>query len=106
MPEAVSQRVAGSKADQQGWQWFPATPPVLMPYLAGLDEFGNTAIQSGAVFPTDPLSPYAQAGKYWFSGLGLRYSFYQSLTTVSLSDVASGASALQYYTATFVGKWA
>jgi len=36
----------------------------------------------------------------------LRYDFYQSVTMVSLTDAASGASALQYYTATFNSKWA
>src|SRR5208282_1525647 len=40
------------------------------------------------------------------SGVGLRYSFYQSVTMVSLTDAASGASSLQYYTATSNGKWA
>jgi len=106
MGDEVRQRIAESKLGQEGLQWFPATPPVLMPYLGNLDEFGNTAIQPGAVFSTDPLSQLAQAGKYALSGVGLRYSFWQSLTMVSMTDVASGASALQYYTATFEGKWA
>jgi porin len=101
--DEVRQRILAS---QTGRQWFPPTPPVLMPYLANLDEYGNTAIQPGAVFATDPLSQGAQAGKYALSSAGLRYSFYQSLTLVSMTDVASGASALQYYTATFFGKWA
>ena len=91
---------------QTGREWFPPTPPVLMPYLANLDEYGNTAIQPGPVFPTEPLSQVAQAGKYALSDAGLRYSFYQSFTMISMTDVATGASALQYYTATFFGKWA
>jgi len=91
MPDPVAQRIAASKVNQAGWLWFPATPPVLMPYLANLDEFGNTAIQHGAVFPDDPFSTYPQSAKYWLSTLGLRYSFYQSVTMVSLSDTASGA---------------
>ena len=106
LPDAVAQRMVGSRLAQGNRQWFPATPPTLMPYLAGLDEFGNTAIQPGAVFAVDPVSQYPQAAKYWLSGLGLRYNFYQSVTLVSLTDAASGASALQYYTATFNGKWA
>jgi hypothetical protein len=105
-PEEVARRIGWSKLDQPDWKWFPATPPVLMPYLANLDEYGNTAIQSGAVFPDDPLSPYPQSAKYWLSSQGLRYDFYQSVTMVSLTDAASGASALQYYTATFNSKWA
>jgi hypothetical protein len=99
----VRQRILESKA---GREWFPTTPPTLMPYPANLDEYGNTAIQQGAVWQSDPLSRVAQAGKYALSEAGLRYSYYQSLTMVSMTDVASGASALQYYTATFFGKWA
>jgi len=98
----VRDRILESKT---GRQWLPSTPPVLMPYLANLDEYGNTAIQPGALFDFEPVVP-AQTAKYALSELGLRYSFYQSLTTVSMTDVASGASALQYYTATFFGKWA
>ena len=104
--EEVRQRIVASKSGQETLQWFPATPPVLAPYLGNLDEFGNTAVQPGAFFPTDPLSQTAQAGKYWLSGLGLCESFYQSLTTVQMSDTASGSSALQYYAVDFLGKWA
>jgi carbohydrate-selective porin OprB len=103
MADPVRERVAESKI---GRQWFPTTPPVLMPYLGGLDEFGNTAIQPGAVFPIDPQNLPAQQAKYALSELGLRYQVWQSFTMVSMTDVAAGASALQYYTATFLGKWA
>ncbi|HUL51007.1 MAG TPA: carbohydrate porin, partial [Candidatus Nitrosotalea sp.] len=102
-PDEVRQRILDSKT---GREWLPNTPPVMMPYPANLDEYGNTAIQPGSVFSTDPLSQAVQAGKYALSEAGLRYSLYQSLTMVSMSDVASGSSALQYYTATFFGKWA
>lgn len=77
----------------------------MMPYLANLDDYGNTAIQPGALFDFEPVVP-AQAAKYALSDVGLRYSFNQSLTMVSMTDVASGASDLQYYNATFHGKWA
>jgi len=100
--DEVRQRIVESKT---GRQWLPSTPPVLMPYLANLDEYGNTTIQPGALFDFEPVVP-AQAVKYALSDVGLRYGFYQSLTMVSMTDVASGASALQYYTATFHGKWA
>lgn len=100
--DEVRQRILESKT---GRQWLPSTPPVLMPYLANLDEYGNTDIQPGALLAFEPVVP-AQAAKYALSGVGLRYSVYQSLTMVSMTDVASGASALQYYTATFFGKWA
>ena len=103
MSEEVRQRIIQSKT---GREWFPTTPPVLMPYLADLDDFGNTAVQDGALIPIEPQSMLAQEAKYALSDLGLRYSFWQSFTMVSMTDVASGSSALQYYTATFVGKWA
>jgi len=103
MPAEVQQRIARSKT---GREWFPVTPPVLMPYLANLDDFGNTAFQEGALIPIEPQSLPAQQAKYALSDLGLRYNFRQSLTMVSMTDVASGSSALQYYTAEFVGKWA
>ncbi len=99
----VRQRIVDSKT---GREWFPPTPPVMMPYLANLNDYGNTAIQPGPVFSVEPVSQAVQKGKYALSEIGLRYSFYQSLTMVSMTDVASGASALQYYTATFFGKWA
>ena len=98
----VRDRILGSKT---GRQWLPPTPPVLMPFLANLDEYGNTAIQPGSLLDFEPVFP-AQSAKYALSDVGLRYSFYQSFTMVSMTDVASGASALQYYTATFFGKWA
>ena len=103
MSEEVRQRIIQSKTDRE---WFPTTPPVLMPYLAGVDEFGNTAVQDGALIPVEPQSLLAQQAKYALSELGLRYDFRQSFSLLSMSDVASGSSALQYYTATFVGKWA
>ncbi|MFO1478053.1 MAG: carbohydrate porin [Verrucomicrobiota bacterium] len=89
-----------------GREWFPETPPVLMPYLANLDEYGNTAVQPGAAMTNDPVVKGVQAAKYDLSEAGLRYGLYQSFTLVSLSGAAQGASALQYYTATWVGKWA
>ena len=101
--EEVHRRIVESKT---GREWLPQTPPVLMPYLANLDEYGNTVIQPGAVFPVDPLSKLPQAGKYAASEAGLRYTLYQSLAMVSMTEVNSGASALQYYTSTFLGKWA
>lgn len=103
MSDETRQRILQSKT---GREWFPTTPPVLMPYLGGLDDFGNTAVQEGALIPIEPQSLLAQKAKYALSDLGLRYGLWQSFTMVSMSDVASGSSALQYYTATFVGKWA
>ncbi len=103
MSEEVRQRIRQSKTARE---WFSTTPPELAPYLANVDEFGNTAVQEGALIPVEPQGLLAQKGKYALSELGLRYNLRQSFSMVSMIDVASGASALQYYTAAFVGKWA
>jgi porin len=101
--DEVRARIAQSKT---GREWFPTTPPELMPYLGGLDDFGNTAFQDGALIPIEPQSLLAQKAKYALSDIGLRYTLWQSFTMVSMTDVASGSGALQYYTAAFLGKWA
>ncbi len=106
MEEEGLKRILDSKLGLEGLQWLPVTPPILMPYLANLDEQGNIAIQSGAVFPNDPLSTSMQNAKYALSDAGFRYTFYQSLAMASMSGAASGSSTLEYYTATFLGKWA
>ncbi|MBL9175802.1 MAG: carbohydrate porin [Verrucomicrobiales bacterium] len=100
--EAVRQRIADSKS---GREWFPSTPPVLPAYLANLDEYGNTALQPGALFNLAPVSSAVQSVKMALSEVGLRYNFYQSVTIASMSGPTSGANALQYYTATYLGKW-
>jgi porin len=103
VPDEVRQKVIDSKA---GREWFPSTPPVLGPYLGGMDEFGNTAVQPGALVTFAPVSLLPQKAKYAASEVGLRYSLWQSFTVVSMTDVASGSAALQYYTATLLSKWA
>ena len=103
VPESVETRIIESKT---GREWFSTTPPTLMPYLGGLDDFGNTAVQPGAAIPIEPQSLVAQKAKYAASELGLRYGWWQSFTAVSMTEVASGANTLQYYCSTFVGKWA
>jgi porin len=97
-PLAIQQRMQTSRAGQQGFQFFPAVPPRLMPYLASQDEYGNTAIRPGALFPFVPWEPWMQGGKYELSGIGFRYSLQQSFTFASLSNVKQGESTLSYYT--------
>ena len=48
MSGEVQQRLQEGAA---GFQFFPAVPPRLMPYLASQDDFGNTAIRPGALIP-------------------------------------------------------
>jgi chloride channel protein, CIC family len=102
----IQQRASESRADNEPLQWFPATQPRLMSYLASQDEYGNTALAPGALFLSTPFDEYPQRAKYWLSEGGLRYSFQQTVTFVSVSDVIRGPNNFGYYTFDFAGKWA
>ena len=95
-----------AEARTNSWfQFFPAAPPPLMPYLAALDELGNTALQPGGLFSEMPLEPYVQRGKFWLSEHGFRYSLDQTINFVNLTDVMQGDNALGFYTFDLLGKW-
>lgn len=94
------------RQEPRKFEWFPATQPLLMPYLASQDEFGNTALRPGALIPFSPLEMVIQPTKYWLSEYGLRYSLQQTLTYVTMTGVDKGANNLGYYTFDFQGKWA
>ena len=95
MSDEVQRRL---QEGETGFQFFPALPPRLMPYLGSLDEFGNTAIRPGPLIPLAPLEPLVQGGKYRLSEYGFRYSLDQTLTYVSMTDVMKGDNTLEYYT--------
>jgi porin len=106
VPPLVLQRLHERRSLQDEFQWLPAAQPKLMPYLAAQDEFGNTAIHPGPLFPVTPIDVAAQQGKYWLSEVGLRYSLAQTFTFVSMSDVMQGDNVLGFYTFDFAAKWA
>ncbi len=85
---------------------FPATPPGLASYLAGLDELGNTAIQPGAAADVAPLEPLVQGAKYWLGARGLRYSMSHAFTYTGVPDTPSGSSSMGYYSLKLYAKWA
>lgn len=102
MPPELQQR---SQAPAE-FRFFPANRPPLMPYLASQDDYGNTAIDPGPLFPFFPLEGPVQFAKYWLSTYGLRYSLEQTTTYVSMTDVSKGNSDLAFYTADLRSKWA
>jgi porin len=104
-PEPVLQRLEESREGRDAFRFFPPYQPKLMPYLATLDTFGNTAIKPGPLLPSSPLNVAVQAGKYWASEAGLRYSLQQTLTWVSMTDVMQGDSTFGYYTLSWQAKW-
>jgi hypothetical protein len=102
MPLEIMQRL---RAGTNGFQFFSASPPLLMSYLASQDDFGNTAIRPGALFFFVPLEGPVQGGKYWLSEFGFRYSLVQTITYVGMTGVKQGDSDLGYYSLNFKVKW-
>ena len=100
----VQQRIRDQNATVTGLRFSPSTQSPLMPYLASQDEFGNTAIKPGALFPVTPVD-LVQQGKYWLSDIGFRYSLQQTATFVTMSDVMQGDQSLGFYTLKFASKW-
>jgi hypothetical protein len=103
MPFEIQER---ERAIPRRFRLFPATPPLLMPYLASQDEYGNTVIRPGALFFVDPLEGPVQGLKYWLSDYGFRYSLQQTITFASMTGVMKGANNLGYYTLNLKSKWA
>jgi porin len=104
MPQDIQQR---AREGAVGFQFLPATPPPLMPYLASQDDYGNTAIRPGALLPAfTPLEGPVQGAKYRLSEYGFRYSLQQSVTFVSMTGVKSGDHNLGYHALDFKSKWA
>ena len=106
LPEPVLQRLEESREGKDVLKFFPPYQPQLMPYIATVDQLGNTAIKPGPLLPSSPLDVGVQQAKYWASAAGLRYSLQQTFTWVSLSDVMQGDSSFAYYTLSFGAKWA
>jgi len=86
-------------------EMFPAAPPRLQPYLYNIDEMGNTAASPGALFNIAGLEPAVQQEKYALAGVGLRYSFQQTLTYASMSNVVKGDDSLGKYNVNLPLKW-
>jgi len=86
--------------------FLPPAPPTLAPYLMGLDEFGNTAIQPGSLVQVSGFDTPVQRAKYWLSDYGLRYSLQQTLTCASMTGIQQGDSNLGFYDLDFHGDWA
>jgi porin len=106
VPDEVLQRMQQGGAGREEVQFFPAVRPRLMPYLAGFDEHGNTALRPGALSSFVPLDALVQGGKYWLGEGGLRYSLQQSFSGLGMSDVMQGSRSLGFYTFDLKAKWA
>ncbi|MCX6929055.1 MAG: hypothetical protein NT154_38450, partial [Verrucomicrobia bacterium] len=106
MTPEVSGRLRGAHESAPPFQFLPAVPPPLMPYLGSLDEFGNTSLRPGALVNFVPFEAPIVGTKYWLSQSGLRYSLEQTYTHVNMTDVKKGDNNLDYYTFDLKTKWA
>jgi hypothetical protein len=106
IPGPVQEREQNQRAGREQLQFFPAFAPWLAPYLASVDQFGNTVLKPGALIPWAPNDVLPQRAKYWASEFGLRYSLQQTVTYVNMTDVMQGGNTLAYYTLAFAAKWA
>ena len=88
----------------EGVDWFSSTQPGLAPYLSGLDEYGNTAVQPGALVPSEPLSRGVQQLKYTLANYGFYYNLAQAFEYVTLTHVPPAAHDLGYYSYNFFFK--
>jgi porin len=102
-PMAILQRARDAITNAT---FFPSVPPSLMPYLASQDEYGNTAMAPGPLFPFLPFEPWIDGAKSHLSQIGFRYSLQQTFTYVSLGNVKQGSSTLAEYTFDLKSKWA
>ena len=60
-PELLQRMDSGRK---RVFTLFPTSPPRLESYLSAQDDFGNTAIQPGALIDVVPVEPLIQGAKY------------------------------------------
>jgi porin len=104
LPPGLLQRMDAGRRTE--FTLFPAAPPKLASYLAGLDELGNTAIQPGPLLDVAPAEGLVQSAKYWLGARGLRYSLSQVFTYTGVPDTPSGSPNMGYYTLKLYAKWA
>ena len=88
----------------EGIEWFSSKQPGLSPYLSGLDEYSNTAVQPGAVITNDPISRGVQRLKYTLADHGFYYALAQAFEYVTLTHVPPPAQDLGYYSYDFFFK--
>ncbi len=99
------QRTNAAHGEALKTPFFPAAPPRLAPYLANLNETGNSALRPGSLVPHDPIGKLVQETKFQLSDIGLRYSLEQTVTSANLGNALKGESALSFYTFDLNAKW-
>lgn len=77
--------------------WFPANQPPMGKALAPIDQFGNTAIQPGAIMKRGPITDLNQKIKYYLSNYGFDYSLHMAHVIASMDNRVAGTPSFQQY---------
>lgn len=94
------------KAGQGAWVWFPSNQPPMGKALAPIDQFGNTAIQPGAILKNGPITDLNQKLKYYLSNGGFDYSLHMAHVLGSVDNRVGGTPYFQQYaTSVFETRW-
>lgn len=76
---------------------FPANQPPMGKSLATIDQFGNTAIQPGAILKKGPITDLNQKIKYYLSNYGFDYSLHMAHVLASMDNRVAGTPSFQQY---------
>ncbi|MFO0873901.1 MAG: carbohydrate porin [Phycisphaerales bacterium] len=94
-----------SHARGPGFEFLPTTPAKLAPYLSFVNTISDTALQPGALVPSDPVSSAAQWVKTELAKVGLRYVLRQSYTFAAMHGRIAGDPAINAYAFQLVANW-
>lgn len=97
-------QLSGSQAGK-GFQLFPSDPIALAPVLSDINLHGDSALQPGALIPSDPLSSLAQEVKSRLASIGLTYQIDQAFVLSAMGDRVQGDAVLSAYTANLWSNW-
>lgn len=100
------QRKAKPSSPENAWIWFPANQPPMGKTIGSIDQFGNTALQPGALIRRDPVSEGVQQFKSLVSNGGMDYSLHWAYAMAALDNALPGTPSLQQYaTSVFELRW-
>ena len=108
-PKVQERLLQNNKSIHKGcpdWVFFPSAQPPMAPILGGIDTFGNTANQPGALVKNCPVSNANQAFKKWASLGGFDYSMHWAYVACVLDNNMAGTpSSQQYALSVFEVHW-
>lgn len=95
--ERMTQAYLAQQENNSSCQWFPSHQPPMGAVIGGIDEFGNTANQPGALFKSAPVSNVNQSFKKWASTGGFDYSMHWAEVSGFVDNGVAGTPSDQHY---------